>query len=223
MSIIRCDSQKFDHRIYVNIAEDWSQHFGKSQLTWFLLTSRHVTQFRVSRRFKRKDSNHQNLNWVSKWFMFSHTEWSTLFLPARGALKHREGAQPHRENGACRVFSCFIQLTHFPCHGWRLIKISSLWLTISVMTLLPFCLVTWSFLLIQWTRVSPPPSGPGGLLRQGCGLDVTRGPTGNRGSLPPVTKRSKQSKAHACYDSACDLHALCLLGIANGQPRTNAQ
>lgn len=46
--------------------------------------------------------------------------------------------------------------------------------------------------------------GPGGLLRQGCGLDVTRDPTGNRGSLPPVNQTVKQSKARACYDSACD-------------------
>lgn len=36
----------------------------------------------------------------------------------------------------------------------------------------------------------PPSSpGPGGLLRQGCGWDVTRGPTGYRESLPPSERR----------------------------------
>lgn len=50
-------------------------------------------------------------------------------------------------------------------------------------------------------------SGPGGLLRQGCGLDVTRGPAGYRGSLPPVTTRSNKAKrmlamtVHVIYTS----------------------
>lgn len=69
----------------------------------------------------------------------------------------------------------------------------------------------------------PSSSGPGGLLRQGCGLDVTRSPAGSWESLPPVTKRSNQARRTPWYDSACDLCEWCLQGIATGQWRTNAQ
>lgn len=138
--------------------------------------------------------------------MFSHKQSSSFFLPARGARKHRgrsaapgkrhmQGFQLLHQTHALSVprletHKNIFSLTDNPRHD------SS--------SLLSHHVIVLSYPMD--TRFSSS-SGPGGLLRQGCGLDVTRGPAGNRGSLPPATKRSNKARralamtAHVIYTS----------------------